>query len=215
MKINGKNVNIKPYRELTLGEYTDIIELMKDKPTFNIFDYMAYMLGYKFEQLMLQEVKGIELLAERLGKLKVITGDKEQVQESIEKQPLKRFFVYDGKLYDVSKVDMKSKVGYRVVIEQYMLTKPSYMDMYIFAFATVINEKLTKGFDYDSILKVKEDFKKYNAYDILGNGAFFLSNFLNGEKKGLQCLKIYGSTLTKIIVQWCKRVYTTLKSIHK
>ena len=201
MKINGKKVSIKNYRELTLKEYTDIIELMKDKPSFNIFDYIAYILGYKFNDLLLQKAKGIELLADQLGKLKVIAGDKKKDFDCIEKQPLKRFFVYDANLFDVSKVDMRSKMGYRVVIEQYMATKPTYLDIYVFTFATVLNEKKTGGFDYESIVQLADDLRKYNAYDILVNGAFFFSNLPNGERKGLQCLKIFRNILTRIGVQ--------------
>jgi len=205
MKINGKNFNVKNYRELSLQEYKDIINLMKDNTKFSLFDYVAYLSGMNFDVFKLQKVKGIEQLHNQLGQLKIICADGEMIPDAIEKLPLKRFFAYEAKLFDFSNVDMKSKVGYRIVIEQYLQDNPNYLDLYTFTFATVLNEKLTKSFDYESILQVKENLKNYNAYDILGNGAFFFSNLINGERSVRTYLKTLKSILIKTIRQVFKR----------
>lgn len=208
MKINGKKFKVKDYRELTLREYEDIIKLMQENRNFTVFNYIAYLSGLKFDEFKLKKVTGLEGLQERLGQLRLIVGEAKINVPTIEGSPLKKYVVFDGRLYGFDNVDMKSKVGYRIAIEQYLSKQPNFLDLYTFTFATVLHEKEHKNFDYEGILKLQSRLKDYKAYDILGNGAFFFFNLMSGEKSVLKYLIRLKTILTKIIVQPFRREYT-------
>lgn len=194
IKLNGKTKEIKPYRELTLKEYKEVLEAANNKPNYSIFDYIAYQTGYSFDELQLQKLTGITLLSKELGELKVINGD----HNTIEDIPLKKYTSYDGKIYDLSHVKMKSKVGYRVLIEQYMQTNPNYIELYTHVLATVLNYEKNKNFDYDNVRLIADGLEKYNAYNVLGNGAFFFFNLMHGGMKGLRFLRMCRNILIRM-----------------
>lgn len=198
IKLNKKKVIIKPYRELLLKEYRDIIKAVADIPNYSIIDYIAYMTNMEYHALLLQKLKGIDLLADQLGAIKVIKGENKGVSDAIEDQPLKKYMVYDGRIYDLSKIKVKSKAGYRVVITQFMQTKPTYIDLYVHVIASVLNFEINKHFDYDAIREIAERLENYNAYHVLGNGAFFLSNLQSGKKSVKNYLKAFLNILTKM-----------------
>lgn len=207
IKINGQKKPIKVYSELTLKEYRDIVNAVKDKPSYNVFDYIAYLTGYKFEELMLQKVTNMKLLSDQLGEMLIVAGDEKlKGVKVIEQLPLKKFIVYDGKLIDLSRVDIKSKIGYRAVIEQYLQNKPNYMQLYAFTLATIIQERLRDNFDYASIEKITNKLDDYNAYHMLGNGAFFFRKLIHGERKGLNFLKM-------LIPTWIKTKVLKLEQV--
>lgn len=199
IKINGKKKKIKKYSELTVKEYTDLIELIKGQETnFNIFHYIAFQTGYTFEELHLQKVTNLKLLSDSLGKLRIVKGNSLEKIHCIEDIKPKNYFEYEGYLFDTTKVKMSSKLGYRAVIEQYMQSKPSYLDIYIFTLATVIRERKYNDFDYDSIIEIRDSLNNLNAYDVLSTGAFFFYNLMRGELRGLKCFRALKRLLTRM-----------------
>lgn len=198
IKINGKKQQIKLYSELTLKEYREVINAVAEKQTYNVFDYIAYQIGYTFDALMLEKVSNLELLQDQLGDILVVKGESDVKVKCIEHLPLKRFKQYKGKAIDFSRVKIKSKVGYRVVIEQYLQSKPNYMELYSFVLATIIQERLNGNFDYSSIEEINKNLENENAYHVLGNGAFFLTSLTLGGWKGLRFLRVLKNITTKM-----------------
>jgi hypothetical protein len=198
IEINKKKKPIKNYSELTLKEYKEVIELIKENISFNIMNYLAYQSGYKYDDFLLQEVKGLKLLSDIIGTIRLIKGESEVDGHFIEGLPLKMWGLLNDKYYDLRNIKIKSKVGYRTVIEQYTQSKPTYLDLYSFTYATILNMEANKSFDYESILEIQKELEKQNAYHVLGNGAFFLTNLVNGEKKGERFLRVLRTLLIKI-----------------
>lgn len=198
IKLNGNRTEIKTYRELSLKEYKEVIEAVKNKPNYSLFDYVAYQTGYTFDELHVQKLTGIELLSKELGDIRIIRGDTDEKVKAIEDLPLKKYMTFEGKVYDISKVNVKSKVGYRITIEQFIQSKPTHLDLYVHTIATVLNFERNKNFDYDTIRETATLLDKYNAYNILGNGAFFLLNLIHGERKGARFLRMCRSILIRM-----------------
>lgn len=199
IKINKKKHQIKLYKDLTIKEYREIVNAVAEKPTYSVFDYIAYQSGFTYDEMMLQNVTNLNLLQDELGDMLVISGDQKlKGVKTIEQLPLKKWITYQGKIIDLSNINIKSKVGYRVVIEQYMQSKPNYMQIYTFVMAVIIQERIKGNFDYGSIEQIMVDLDNQNAYNILGNGAFFLRNLVSGERKGWNYLKTRVRTLIKM-----------------
>jgi len=197
IKINSKKKEIKKYSELTLKAYTELIELIKNEKDFNVFHYIAFQTGYKFDDLQLQKVTNLKLLSDTLEKLRVVKGETKENIHCIEDLKPWKYYKFKNYFFNTQLVKMSSKLGYRAVIEQYMQNKPSYLDIYVFTLATVIRERKYNDFDYDSILQIVEELKDSNAYDTLSIGAFFFGNLIHGELRGQRCLRALKRILTK------------------
>lgn len=188
IKINRSKHSIPAYSELKLSEYKELLKAIEGNKDFSLMDYISFITDWNYKNLMLQQVKGIELLSGIIGQLLFCRGENELNITSIEDLPCKDYFKFGKYIIQLKDTKLKSKIGYRIVIEQRLSKKPSYLEIYQYTLAVIINEKINGNFDIDDIEKVYIELEKHNAYDVLSTGAFFFFNIKRGGNRGLSYL---------------------------
>jgi len=189
IKINGKKVQIPRFNELTVKQYKELIPFIADSGQLDPLRYVSVTTGNDYEKSLRFEIKGIRLLNEALGIFKFICGDVDACSgiEYIESSKPARYFEYDGRVRDVESVRLNA-VGYRILVEQYLKERPTYLDMYIYMLACV----LTNNFDYEEVMETVEKLQSENAYKVLITGAFFFYKWKrkeSGESWSLRMLR--------------------------
>jgi len=213
IKINKKPVQIPRFSELTVKQYSDLIPFIAASGHLDPLRYVSVTTGTNYEKSLHFEVKGTRLLNEALGVFKFISGDADACAgiEYIESSKPPRFFDFDGKVRDMHSVKLNA-VGYRILIEQYLKSKPTYLDMYVYMLACV----LSPNFDYEDVTKIAGRLQDKNAYDVLTLGAFFFYKWKrkeSGESWSLRMLRRV--LLTSMRLRRRRLVLIDLKSIGR
>ena len=197
ININNKwqRISIKGYDYMTLGEYRQVLEYINEhKEIPNIVKYISIVTGIEYNSAMNSTIKGAENL-NHLGFVYLVKGLNEKVKglNYIEDLDVKKIFEFKGKYYDFKNINVRAR-GYRVLLSQYMNTKPSYIDLYTFCLAMILDS----DFDFDNIERIKKELDSYNYIKVLSLGSFFFFNITNGNSFVVKCLQM----LTKRLLIW-------------
>jgi hypothetical protein len=194
IKINKKSVSIPTYSELTIKQYKDMLPFISKGNGLDVVRYVSIVTGEDYKKALHFEFKNINRLNEALGSFKFIAGDVERVKDLayIEGNEPKMYFKHGEYIHNLNLVDI-GKVGYRIVLEQFMQSKPNYVELYQFMCALVLCE----NFDYTAVYDIYESLEAYNAEQVLTIGAFFFRRWKRkeiGDSRLLRLLKQVIST---------------------
>ena len=213
IKINKSSVNIPRFNELTVAEYRELLPHISKTGMINVVKYISVTTGIDYKSTLKMEVDGLGLLNSSLGDFKFIAGADEFVNGINYIESLKPSLIqkYKGKIYDFRRKKPK-EVGYRILLEQYLLEEPSYLDLYLFMSAAMLCE----SFDYDEVIEVKTNLENKNAFDILAFGAFFFKKWKRKESKESLLSKVLRKVILMTMPQRkTKLVLIDLKSIRR
>lgn len=187
IKINNKAIEIPIYRELTVDQYRDLMPFIADAGFIDPLRYICVTTDEDYQKALRYKVNGLGRLNAMCGTFKFIAGDVDMAAglTYIESSTPKKIFNYERYLYDMREVNL-SAAGYRIVLEQFLNTKPNYIDMYSFMLALVINVKKQDDalqFDYDEVIKIFKSLSTYPAFEVLTLGAFFFYRWKRGENE--------------------------------
>lgn len=187
IKINNKLVAVPTYSELTIKQYKALLPYISKGNGLDIVRYISIVTGQDYRKALHFEFKNINRLNEALGTFKFIAGDTEIVRDLcyIEGNKPQLLIRYGGKIHDLRNLSV-SKVGYRIVLEQFMQSKPNYVQLYQFMCALVLHS----NFDYAEVKKVYEELESYNAEQVLTIGAFFFIKWKRKEHGGSMLLRL-------------------------
>jgi len=191
IKINKQKINIPSYEELTVKQYRDVINSTVEGD-MDIVKYLCIVQGYDYVKAQDFKIKGLDSINVRLGEFKIIRADQPPIKEATyieDDKPKKYVRVDHGKenyeYFDLSNIQIET-AGHRLLIEQELKNKATWLDLYSFSIAMLmVNLKYkdnTKRYDYELIKKYQGLIENENAYDTLCLGGFFLRNIMNGEK---------------------------------
>ncbi|MCP4651723.1 MAG: hypothetical protein GY853_16800 [PVC group bacterium] len=176
--INNKKASIPAFNELTIGQYKALVPFIAESGAVDILRYISITTGVSYSKALHFELKNVGRLNTMLGDFKFVGGRDKGINkvDYIEATKPHLIFKFNRLIYDLRKVPLAA-IGYRIVLEQFMNTKPNYIDLYVFMCAAILNRKEAQffdtGFDYDSINEIAKDLQDYNAFKVLSIGAFF------------------------------------------
>jgi hypothetical protein len=194
IKVNKKRMEIPTFKELTIKQYRQLLPYIADSGGLDIVRYISITKNIDYTKALHFHVQGLELFSTLLGTFKFIKGDSEPVKDIsyIENSIPDLIIKCRGKIYDFYKFKPKA-IGYRILVEQYMKTNLSVLDLYAFVAACIIES----SFDYDKTVELKEELENYSAFKILSIGAFFLHKLKMQEKRGT------------VILRWLRKILLT------
>lgn len=191
IKINKKTVMVPKYSELTVKQYKDLIPYISESGTMNYIRYISVTTGIDYRDTVNSGVFGLELLNKSLGEFRFMSGDSSlDLSNSFENSEPKLLIRHRKMINDFRSFSPKA-VGYRLLLEQFLETTPSYLELYVFMAALV----LEKEFDYNDVIQCMNELDNYNAYDIITFGAFFFKKWRLLENKESRFLKLLKKVL--------------------
>lgn len=186
IKINKKKVSIPTYRELTVKQYKEVA-LSFHSGQLDTVRYISIVTGVNYDKALNYKIDGLYAINRLLGDWYDLLGDLPEVKEInyIEKLPVHKIFKFERYIYDLRKKEVLT-AGYRVAIERRIQQKATWLELYLFTLALVINTEKNKGtedeYNIDEILEIETKLYDYNAVDVLSLGGFFLKSIIGGEK---------------------------------
>lgn len=185
IRINNKKVLIPKFEDLTVKQYRDLLPHIATSGLLDVLRYISITTGIDYEESKNSEFKGLDVLNDLMGDFRFIAGANEQIKSInyIEGVKPKMLMKVRGKYIDLRKFKPKA-IGYRILVEQFIKTEPSVLDLYVFMCAAVLHS----NFDYDEIIEFKEYLEDHPAYEVLSIGAFFFIKLKKGENKGRRLL---------------------------
>jgi hypothetical protein len=176
-KKKWQEISVKSYDDMNLTEYRKALEILSKQGSINIVQYISIISNIEYSAAMNSQIRGEHRL-NHLGIVYFVRGmaEKQKKLSYIEDLPVKKIFKYNNKYYDFKKFNPRIR-GYRILLNQYMNTKPSIIDLYTFCLAMVIDT----DFDYETIIEIQKDLENYNYIKVLTLGGFFFSSILNGS----------------------------------
>jgi len=198
IKINKKKHSIPSFEELTVRQYRDVINSSAEGD-MDIIKYLCIVKGYDYEKAQDFQMKGLDSINRRLGQLKIIKADQPTLKEVkyIEDEKPKKYVRVDhGKqnyeYFDLNNISIET-AGHRLLIEQELKNKATWLDLYVFCVAMLMvnikSDESKKKYDFELIKKYQKLIENENAYDILCLGGFFLRNIIHGERGVKRYLK--------------------------
>lgn len=205
IEINNDPVQIPTFKELTVKQYKQLTPFIAESGMCDVLRYVAITTNVDYQKALHFEFKNTDRLNSMLGEFLFIAGDMDAAPKNgfIETTKPRLLFKYGRYIHDLRKKKVNS-VGYRIVLEQYLATKPSYLDMYVFMAALVINSEAAtteQAFDYESVQEINEALQAYNAFDVLTLGSFFFWKWRrkeSGESLLFRMLKRVVSTSLRL-----------------
>jgi hypothetical protein len=206
LKGKFKKISIPKYSELTVKQYKDFINSSAQKD-MDIVKYICITNGFDYMKAQDFQIKGLDIINSSLGDFRILKADQPEIKEAKYIENLKPKFymrVDHGKqnyeYFDLTKCKIET-AGHRLLIEQEIKNKATWLDLYTFVTAMLMCgikfQSNEKRYDHELIKKYQALLEKENAYDVLALGGFFLRNTINT-----------GSFVKRVLINWIVRLLT-------
>lgn len=196
IKINKKSLVVPTFAELTLRQYKDLLPFIAESGFIDVLRYICVTTGEDYKKSLRFKVTGIERLNKLLGTFLFIGGQEGiKMRNTFESAKPCEFFKFRKIIYDFRKFN-PSAVGYRILYEQYLLSKPTDMELYIFSLAIMLTDD---NFSYADAKEYYTELDDYNAYKVLTLGAFFFLKWKISVQKESRFLRMLKKILSMSI----------------
>ncbi len=178
IKINNKNHKIKPSSELTVKEYTQYFDSLKDD-SGNLEKLICYIIA--ITGLKYNHVADIDINQVTIRRLFAYIGEIPQAKDMPESKEF--YYKRTGKTLYQKSVNWRT-IGVRKLLEERKTDDPLDQVVYLLAIY------LSKDYDHQKIEEIYKELQDYNAVDVLSFVIFFFKKLYHGRNYGRSFLKM-------------------------
>ena len=172
IKINKKNIKIKPASELTVSEYVQIFDKLEDKVNHLevLIVYLSVTLNLKYNHIADMNINEVSI-----KRLLAYIGQILQAKDI----PVSKEFYYKktGKILYQKSLNWRT-IGVRKLLEERKTDNQLEQIVYLLAIY------LSNDYDNEKIEEIYQDLQSYNAIEVLGFVIFFFKKLHNGRSSG-------------------------------
>ncbi len=177
IKINSKNYKIKPASELTVKEYAQYFDSLKDDSgnLERLICYITAITGLKYNN-----VADININEPTIRRLFAFIGDIQQANDI----PINKEFYYKrtGKVLYQKTVNWQT-IGARKLLEE--RKTDSTIEQVVYLLAVYLSD----DYDNEKVEEIYQELQDYNAIDVLSFVVFFFKRLSNGKHLGRNFLR--------------------------
>ncbi len=178
VKINNKNHKIKPSSELTVKEYTQYFDSLKDDSgnLEKLICYIVAITGLKYNH-----VADIDINETTIRRLFAYIGEIPQAKDMPESKEF--YYKRTGKTLYQKSVNWRT-IGVRKLLEERKTDDPLDQVVYLLAIY------LSNDYDHQKIEEIYKELQDYNAVDVLSFVIFFFKKLYPGRNYDRSFLKM-------------------------